>query len=229
MPPLLKLTGFPELERRGSGHNLNARAIARRYAKERGKEYRDCTVIVAHMGGGFSISLHHQGIIIDMINDEDGSFTPERAGALPVAPFVAMIFANRHDEKSIMKKIKTQGGLTAHLGMNDTRKVEEKISAGDEHAKRVYEAMALNVARNIAKEFPVVNGQVEAILLTGGIAHSEMFTGMIKERLSYLATPVLIYAGENEMESLALGGLRVLRGEETARDFVKVEKARPSP
>jgi butyrate kinase len=224
MPPLLKITGFPELEKRGTGHNLNARAVARRYAAEHGKEYRNCTLIAAHLGGGFSISLHHKGTIIDMINDEDGSFTPERAGSLPVAPFVDMIFSEHHDKKSIMKKVKTQGGLVAHLGINSTLQVEEKIAEGDEHAKMVYEAMALNVAKNIAKEFPVVNGDVDVILLTGGIAASQMFTGMIKERLSYLAVPVIVYAGENEMESLALGGLRVLRGEETAREFIKVEK-----
>jgi butyrate kinase len=224
IPPLLKITGFPELERRGTGHNLNARAIARRYVKEYDKEYKDCTVVVAHMGGGFSISLHHNGVIIDMINDEDGSFTPERAGALPIAPFVSMIFTEHHDEKSIMKKVKTRGGLVAHLGLNDTQKVEEKIAAGDEHAKLVYEAMALNVSKNIAKMFPAVNGKVEAILLTGGIAHSDMFTGMIRERLNYLYVPLIIYAGEDEMESLALGGLRVLRGDELAMDFKKITK-----
>jgi butyrate kinase len=223
MPPLLKITGFPGLERRGTGHNLNARAVARRYAGEHGKEYKNCTLIVAHLGGGFSISLHHKGTIIDMINDEDGSFTPERAGALPVAPFVDMIFSERHDKKSIMKKVKTQGGLVAHLGVNSAVQAEEMIAAGDERAKMIYEAMALNVAKNIAKEFPVVNGNVDAILLTGGIAASQMFTGMIKGRLSYLPAQVIVYAGENEMESLALGGLRVLRGEETAKEFVKVE------
>jgi butyrate kinase len=226
MPPLLKMTGFPELERRGTGHNLNARAVARRYATEQGREYKNCTLIVAHLGGGFSISLHHKGIIMDMINDEDGSFTPERAGSLPVAAFVDMIFSGRHDKRSIMKKVKTQGGLVAHLGTNNTIQVEERIAAGDERAKIVYEAMALNVAKNIAKEFPVVNGEVDAILLTGGIAGSPMFTGMIQERLHYLGAQVVVYPGENEMESLALGGLRVLRGEETAREFVKVENAR---
>ncbi|MDR3265192.1 MAG: butyrate kinase [Synergistaceae bacterium] len=224
MPPQLKLTGFPELERRGTGHNLNARAAARRYAKDHNKEYRDYTLIVAHLGGGFSISLHQGGKIIDMINDEDGSFTPERAGALPIAPLIHMIFSGGYDEKSIMKKIKGQGGLVAHLGVNDSRKVEEMIIAGDAHAKMVYEAMALNVAKNIAREFPIVKGEVDAVLLTGGIAHSEMFTGMIRDRLNYIAPPVLVYAGENEMEALALGGLRVLRGEETAADYVKVEK-----
>jgi butyrate kinase len=224
MPPLLKITGFPELERRGTGHNLNARAIARRYAVEHGKEYKNCTLIVAHLGGGFSISLHQKGTIIDMINDDDGSFTPERAGALPIAALVDMIFSGHYDEKSIMKKLKSQGGLMAHLGTNSTLQTEERIAAGDERAKLVYEAMALNVARNIAKEFPIVNGDVDAILLTGGVAGSQMFTDMIKKRLQYLAVQVTVYAGENEMESLALGGLRVLRGEETAKEFVKVEK-----
>jgi butyrate kinase len=223
MPPLTKITGLPGLERQGTGHNLNARAVAMRYAKEHDKSYKDCTLVVAHMGGGFSVSLHHKGTIIDVVNDEDGSFTPERAGALPMTPFIRMIFERGYDQKTLIAELKNKSGLVAHLGVNDLKQVEEKIAAGDERAKLVYEAMALGVAKNIAKEFPIVNGQVEAILLTGGIANSLLFTEMIKERLSYLA-PIFIYAGENEMEALALGGLRVLRGAETAQDYKKVEK-----
>lgn len=223
MLPILKVTGLPFITRKGMGHNLNMRAAAMKYAKEHGKAYKDCTLIVVHLGGGISVSLHHDGKVADIINDEDGPFAPERAGSLPLFQVIDMMCSGKYDHKSAMKLVKSQGGLVAHLGTNDTRDVQRMIDEGDEHAKFIYEAMAMNVARNIAKEAPVVNGKVEAIVLTGGIAYSELFTSMVKERVEFIA-PVVIYPGENEMESLALGGLRVLRGEEKAKTFVKVVK-----
>lgn len=223
MLPILKVTGLPEMRRKGMGHNLNMRAAAMRYAKENHKAYKDCTLIVVHLGGGISVSLHHDGKVADIINDEDGPFSPERAGALPLFQVIDMMTSGEYDHKSVMKRVKTKGGLVGHLGTNDSRDVEKMIADGDEHAKFIYDAMAMNVARNIAREAPVVNGKVEAIILTGGIAYSEMFTNMIKERVEFIA-PVIIYPGENEMQSLALGGLRVLRGEEEAKVFKKVVK-----
>ncbi|MCC8122691.1 MAG: butyrate kinase [Oscillospiraceae bacterium] len=222
MPEMHKLTGWVGIERVGHGHNLNMRATAIRYAEERSKRYDESSVVVCHLGGGISVSLHYKGRIIDIINDEDGSFTPERAGALPMAPFVRKIFREGWDETTVLKKLKSEGGLTAHLHTNDSREVEQRIANGDEKARMVYEAMAMNVARNIAREFPVVNGDVEAIVLTGGIAYSTMFTSMLAARLSFLC-PVVVYPGENEMQSLAEGALRVLRGEETAKTYHKVE------
>jgi len=223
MLPVLRVTGFPEMRRKGMGHNLNMRAAAMRYAKENNKAYKDCSLIVVHLGGGISVSLHTDGKVADIINDEDGPFAPERAGGLPLFQVIEMMTSGKYDHKSAMKRVKTQGGLVAHLGTNDSRDVEKMIAAGDEHAKFIYEAMAMNVARNIAKEAPVVKGKVEAIILTGGIAYSEMFTNMVRELVEFIA-PVIIYAGENEMQSLALGGLRVLRGEEEAKEFKKVVK-----
>lgn len=223
MLPILRVTGLPEMRRKGMGHNLNMRAAAMRYAKEHNKAYKDCSLIVVHLGGGISVSLHHDGKVADIINDEDGTFAPERAGCLPVFQVLDMLTSGEYDHKSAMKRLKSQGGLVAHLGTNDTREVEKMIAAGDEHAEFIYEAMAMNVARFVAMEAPVVKGNVEAIILTGGIAYSERFTGMVKELVEFLA-PVIVYAGENEMQSLALGGLRVLRGEEQAKTFVKVEK-----
>ena len=223
MLPILKVTGLPEMRRKGMGHNLNMRAAAMRYAKENHKAYKDCTLIVVHLGGGISVSLHHDGKVADIINDEDGPFSPERAGALPLFQVIDMMTSGEYDHKSAMKRVKTKGGLVGHLGTNDSRDVEKMIADGDEHAKFIYDAMAMNVARNIAREAPVVNGKVEAIILTGGIAYSEMFTNMVKERVEFIA-PVIIYPGENEMQSLALGGLRVLRGEEEAKVFKKVVK-----
>ena len=223
MLPILQVTGLPGMRRKGMGHNLNMRAAAMRYAKENGKAYKDCTLIVVHLGGGISVSLHHDGKVADIVNDEEGPFSPERAGGLPLFQVIDLMSSGEYDHKSAMKLVKTKGGLVAYLGTNDTRDVEKMIADGDEKAAFIYDAMAMNVARHIAKEAPVVNGKVDAIVLTGGIAYSQMFTNMIKERVEFIA-PVIVYAGENEMESLALGGLRVLRGEETAKKFVRIEK-----
>ena len=128
----------------------------------------------------------------DIINDEDGTFAPERAGCLPVFQVIDMMTSGEYDHKTAMKRVKSQGGLVAHLGTNDTREVEKMIADGDEHAKFIYEAMAMNVARFVAMEAPVVKGKVEAIILTGGIAYSEMFTNMLKELVEFLA-PVTVY------------------------------------
>ena len=220
--PINKITGLPGMRRKGMGHNLNTRAAALRYARENGRDYKDITVIVAHLGGGISVNLHHNGKIEDFINDEEGPFSPERAGGLPMFDVIKECFSGRYDYKGMMKLVKNQGGLMAHLGTTDSRKAEEMIAGGDEHARLVYDAMALNVCKNIGKIAPGVCGKVDAILLTGGIAYSKYVTDYITEHVSFLA-PVVVYPGEDEMQSLALGGLRVLRGEETAKRFHKCE------
>ena len=222
--PINKLTGLPSMRRKGMGHNLNTRAAALRYARESGRDYKDITVIVAHLGGGISVNLHHNGKIEDFISDEEGPFSPERAGGLPMFDVIKECFSGRYDYKGMMKLVKNQGGLMAHLGTTDSRAVEQMIQSGDAHAKLVYDAMILNIAKNIAKCAPNVCGKVDAILLTGGIAYSQYVTSEIEKRVSFLA-PVVVYPGEDEMRSLALGGLRVLRGQETAKIFHKSESA----
>lgn len=217
-----KITGLPKLRRKGMGHNLNTRAAALRYARENGKTYRDVTVIVAHLGGGVSVNLHHNGRIEDFISDEEGPFSPERSGGLPMFDVIKLCFSGEYDYRSMMKLVKNQGGLMAHLGTTDVREVQRRIDAGDGHAKLILDAMALNIAKNIAKCAPGVCGDVDAVLLTGGIAYSKYVTDAIAERVSFLA-PVFVYPGEDEMQSLALGGLRVLRGEERAKVFHRVE------
>lgn len=222
MLPILKITGLTEIERQGIGHNLNTRAAAMRYARENGKAYKDCKLIVVHLGGGISITLQYGGRIADIINDEDGPFAPERSGKLPIQTYTKFFGNSDMSTKDMLKKLKSRGGLVAHLGVNDSREVEKMIKAGDEHAKLIYDAMALNVARCVGEEAATVAGDIEAIVLTGGIAYSEYFTNEVKKNVEWIA-PVTVYPGENEMESLALGGLRVLRGEEEASVFVKTE------
>ncbi len=220
--PINKITGLPLLRRKGMGHNLNTRAAALRYAREQGRDYTDITVIVAHLGGGISVNLHHNGRVEDFINDEEGAFSPERTGALPMFDVIRLCFGGEYSYQSMMRLVKNQGGLMAHLGTTDSRAVEALIERGDAHAKLIYDAMALGVAKNIGKLAPGVCGKLDAILLTGGIAHSKYFTDAIAQRVSFLA-PVVVYPGEDEMQALALGGLRVLRGQEQAKTFRKVE------
>ncbi len=213
MKPVLKITGLPELKRKGQGHNLNLRAAAIRYAKEHGKRLENCNLIAAHMGGGISIALFEKGKIIDIINDEDGPFTPERAGALPMLQLIDLFMDPTTDVKKLKRKIRSGGGFFAYLGTNDVKQVEKYIEEGDEKAKEIFHAFVINIAKCIGKEAPVVCGNLDGIILTGGIAYSEKITQRITEMVSYLA-PVSVYAGENEMEALAFGGLRVLRGQE---------------
>lgn len=221
LEPLAKVTGLPEMQRKGMGHNLNMRAAAMKYSREQGRPYSDISVIVAHLGGGITLSLHHQGRIVDMISDDEGPFSPERAGGLPAFQVIDMATRENMGKKAMMKKVKTQGGLMGYFGVNDTRIVEKMMMDGDEKAKLIYDAMILNVARNIAKLSVYVDGKIDNIILTGGIAYSEYFTKEVAKRVEFIA-PVIVYAGENEMESLALGALRVQRDEEKAKTFVKV-------
>ncbi len=218
LTPINRITGLPAMERKGMGHNLNTRAAALHFAQETGRAYKDITVIVAHLGGGISVNLHRGGRIEDFINDEEGPFSPERSGGLPLFDVVRACFQEGSTYKDMMKTVKSRGGLMAHLGTTDSRQVEQLITKGDEHAKLVYDAMILNIAKNIGKLAPGVSGKLDAILLTGGIANSKYVTEGISQYVSFLA-PVVVYPGEDEMSALALGGLRVLRGEERARTF----------
>jgi len=223
MLPVCRITGVPVLPRVALIHNLNMRAAALRFCREQGWNYNEKTILVAHMGGGITVSLHQRGVVVDTVSDEDGPFSPERAGLLPVSFVLNMIDRGEIDADGVRRLIKGSGGLVAHLGTNGCREVEAMIAAGDENAKLVYEAMAVNVAKSIGKLAPVARGRVDAIILTGGIAYSDYFTGLIIPMVDWIA-PVTVMPGENEMQSLAEGVLRVLRGEETARFYSGTEE-----
>lgn len=220
MEDIAKITGMPEMRRKALGHNLNMRAMALKYADENGLKYEDLTLIVAHLGGGITLTLHDHGRIRDMVSDEEGPFSPERSGGLPVFQVVDMAFSGEYDKSSLMKKIKNNSGLVAHLGTKDAREIEKMIASGDEHAKLIFEALAYSVSKHIAALSVVVNGRVDGIILTGGVAHSKMMTDWISDRVSFIA-PVILMPGENEMNALAAGALRVLRGQEKAMTFKK--------
>ena len=220
MIPLTKITGLKEILRRGQGHNLNMRAAAMQYARQSGKPFDSLDMIVVHLGGGISVSVISRGKIIDMISDNEGPFAPERSGGLPCDQLIDLMAREGLDRAKMAKKLKRSGGLVSHFGTSDCRKVEQMAENGDERAALVYEAMALNVAKSVAGMAATVFGRVDGIVLTGGIAHSARLTRMIRERTEFIA-PVAILPGENEMCALALGILRVRRGEEEARIFTE--------
>ena len=218
MEDLAKVTGIPEMRRAALGHNLNMRAMAHHYARLIDIPYEKLTLIVAHLGGGITLTLHQNGRMVDMVSDEEGPFSPERSGGLPLFQTIDMAFNGQYDCGSMMKKVKNNSGLYAHLGTKDAREIEKRIADGDKHAALIYEAMALSIAKSIGQLAVFAKGKVDGIVLTGGIAYSTMITDWIKERISFIA-PVTVLAGEDEMQSLASGALRVLLGKEKANEF----------
>lgn len=215
---IAKITGMPEIRRQSLSHALNMRSAAMSSAEKLGKKYIDCNLIVAHLGGGITISVHSGGKMIDIVSDDEGPFSPERSGKVPCRQLMKLCFSGKYDKNTLNKKMRGKGGLKAHLGTVDAREVEKMIEEGNEDAKLIYEAMAYQIAKGIGELATVVKGKVDSVVLTGGIAYSKMLTAWIKERVEFIA-PVEILPGENEMESLTLGTLRVLRGEEEAREY----------
>ncbi|WP_461205080.1 butyrate kinase [Clostridium sp. DL1XJH146] len=218
MTDIARVSGLPEIPRISLSHVLNSRAMAMKVAKKYNKEYKEMNFVVAHLGGGISISAHRQGQMIDILSDDEGPFSPERAGRVPCIKLVDLCFSGKYDKRTLKKRIRGNGGIKAYLNTVDTREVQKMIEEGNKEAALVYEAMAYQVAKGIGDLSTVLKGKVDAIVLTGGIAYSDMITAWIKESVEFIA-PVEIMAGENEMESLAFGALRVLLGKEEARTF----------
>jgi butyrate kinase len=217
--PLARFSGLPEIERKSVLHALNQKAAARRLAVELGKEYEEMNLIVAHLGGGITVGAHQKGRVIDCTHGlGEGPFTPERAGSLPTTDLLDLAFSGKLDKTQILRRLVGQGGLFAYLGTNDVEKVEEMITAGDQKAELVYEAMAYQVAKEIGAMSAVLKGEINGIILTGGLANSQMMTSLIREWIQFIA-PVFVYPGEDEMAALAEGGLRVLRQEEELKKY----------
>jgi butyrate kinase len=220
MQDVARISGMPEIERISIFHALNQKAVARRAAKDMGKAYEDINLIVAHLGGGISVGAHRKGYVVDVNNalNGEGPFSPERAGGVPTEGLVKMCYSGKYTMDEVMKRLVGRGGLVAYLKTNDAREVERMIAQGNKKAELIYRAMAYQVAKEIGNCAAVLCGDVEAIILTGGIAYSEMLTSWIKERVEFISK-VIIYPGEDEMLALAQGGLRVLRGEECAKVY----------
>ena len=215
-----RITGSPLMPRITIWHALNQRAIARRYAREQGTRYEDLNLIICHLGGGISIGTHLRGRCIDVNNalDGEGPFSPERAGTLPAGALIDLCYSGRFTREELKKRISGHAGLAAHLGTTDIPAIVARIAGGDEHAGLVLDAMIYQTAKSIGAAATVLYGQVDAILLTGGIAHSDYVVSRLKERVSFLA-PVHVYPGEDELEALAQNALGALRGELEVQEY----------
>ena len=216
-----RISGSPLMNRICIWHALNQRAIAKRFAREIGRHYNDMNLIICHLGGGISVAAHDHGRAVDANNalDGEGPFSPERAGSLPAADLIRLCFSGKYTEAQLLKRVAGQAGITAHLGSNDMRVIEKRIAEGDEHAKLIVDAMIYHVAKNIVAEGAVLCGNIDAILLTGGLARSEYIITNLRRRIDFLA-PVYCYPGEDEMEALAMNALDVLRGRQEAKVYV---------
>jgi butyrate kinase len=211
-----RLSGTPLIERWCVGHALNIKAVARRFARESGRRYADLRLIVAHMGSGITVSAHRDGRMIDNNTPEEGPFGPDRTGSLPVRELIKLCMTGEHTERQLDRMVFGEGGLFAYLGTRDLKEVERRVDAGDAKASAVYEAMIYQVAKETGAMAAVLGGRVDALLLTGGMAHSERLVGKLRSYIDWIA-PVTVYAGEDELRSLAEGVFRVLGGEEQAK------------
>lgn len=217
---LARISGMPEIQRKSKDHPLNQKAAARQAASELGGEYSRLNFIVAHLGGGISVGIHRKGRIIDVNNalDGDGPFSPERTGGLPVGALIDLCYSDKYTKEELRKKIVGGGGLVAYLGTNDGREVQKMIRSGDRKARLIYQAMAYQIAKEIGAGATVLKGEVDAIILTGGLAYDDELMDWIKERVGFIAK-VMVYPGEFEMLALAQGVLRVFRGDEKAKAY----------
>lgn len=215
-----RLSGMPELPRRSIFHALNQKAVARRYAKEHGTRYEDLNLIVIHMGGGVSVGAHDHGKVVDVNNilDGEGCFSPERSGTVPVGDLVKMCFSGKYTQQEIYKKICGNGGFNAYLHTNDARVVEKLAKEGNAEAQLVQDAFYYQIAKDAGAMAAVLCGKVDQIILTGGIAYDPYTLEVLQKYLGFIA-PITVYPGEDELLALCQGALRVVTGEEKAKEY----------
>ena len=213
MDDVARITGMPMCTRYPISHALNQKATARLHCERNGRKYEESNLIVAHMGGGISVAAHRQGRIVDVNNalDGDGPFAPDRAGGIPSSELIRACFSGKYTEAELLSFVSSRGGLVAYLGTNSVVQATERAERGDDRARKVLEAMCYNIAKQICAMAAPLSGRTDAILLTGGIAYSDYVVSYIRTHCSFLA-PVVVYPGENELESLVLNALMVLRG-----------------
>ena len=213
MEDVARITGMPMCQRKSIFHALNQKATARLHCKRAGFDYEEVNLIVAHMGGGISVAAHRRGKIIDVNNalDGDGPFAPDRAGSIPSSELIKACFSGKYSKEELLKFVSSKGGLVAYLGTNSVIQVMERIAQGDQRARKVLDAMCYNISKQIGAMAAALEGRVDGILLTGGIAYNEPVVDYIRRHCGFIA-PVTVYAGENELESLVQNALVVLRG-----------------
>jgi butyrate kinase len=215
-----RYAGHPRFKRISIFHALNQKATARAYARLLNKKYEDLNLIIAHLGGGISVGAHRAGRVIDVNNalDGEGPFSPERSGTLPAGQLIKECFAEGADPEEVRAMVIGQGGLMAYFGTNSAYQIELMAMDGDETARKIQDAMSYQIAKEIGAMATVLKGDVDGIILTGGIANNPMVVEYVKKMVSFVA-PVIIYPGEDEMHALAMNGLMVLKGEVVAKEY----------
>ncbi len=217
---IARISGMPEIPRRSIFHALNQKAVAINYAESQNKEYTQGRYIVVHLGGGISVGAHQNGRVIDVNNAlyGEGPFSPERSGAVPIHDVINMAYSGKYTQVEMHKKVVGKGGFIAYLGTNDARNVVKSIEAGDKESELIYQALAYQVAKEIGSAATVLKGQVDAIIITGGMAHDQSLISLIKERINFIGQ-IEVMPGEKEMEALADGARRVLLGKEQGKEY----------
>ena len=220
MDDVARIAGHPAFVRKSIFHALNQKAVARLYAAQIGKKYEELNLVVAHLGGGISVGAHRRGRVVDVNNtlDGEGPMTPERAGTLPVGDLIKLCFSGKYTQKEVGEMVKGRGGLVAHLGTNDTIEVLERIKKGDKKAELVLDALCYQTAKSIGEMAVALEGRVDAVLLTGGMAYSEWIVERIRRRVAFIG-PFVVFAGQDEMHALASSALGVLKGEREAKVY----------
>ena len=215
-----RLSGVPELPRKSKFHALNQKAVAKRYGKESGQGYENLNLVVVHMGGGVSVGAHNHGKVVDVNNalDGDGPFSPERAGSVPIGDLVKMCFSGKYSEAEVYGKVVGKGGFVGYLNTNDVKGVIDNMEAGDKECESIYKAFVYQISKAIGEMSVVLEGKVDQIIFTGGIAYSPTLVPDLKEKVEWIA-PVTVYPGEDELLALAQGAIRVLDGEEQAKVY----------
>ena len=220
MEDVARIAGHPAFQRRSVFHALNQKATARSHAESQNKQYEELNLIVAHLGGGISVGAHKKGLVIDVNHaiGGEGPFSPERSGNLPIIDLVNLCFSGKLTHEEVKKMLIGKGGLSAYLNTNSAYDVEQMVSKGDKKATLIYDAMAYQVSKAIGEMAAVLEGDIDGILITGGVAYDKWFCERIRMRVHSFA-PVFIYPGENEMEALAMNGYRVIRGETEVKEY----------
>jgi butyrate kinase len=220
---IARVSGLSNVARESRGHPLNQKEVGIRYAVELGKRYEDLNLVISHIGGGISVTAHKKGRMIDSndVINGDGPMAPTRAGSIPAVAIIRMCYSGKYTEREMYDRITKTGGLVGHLGTSEAREVLERIKSGDAYAKLIYDAMIYQIGKNIGAYATVLKGDVDAILLTGGITNDSYLVEQVTDMVKYIA-PVKVYAGEFEMEALAAGALRVLTGQEQPKTYTGV-------
>jgi butyrate kinase len=211
---IARIAGHPRFSRVSIFHALNQKAIARMHARKIGRSYEELNLLVTHLGGGISVGAHKNGRVIDVNNalNGEGPFSPERSGTLPVFQLIDICFSGKFSKDQIQRMVVGEGGYVAYLGTNDALDVQEAAEKGDEKAVIIQDALCYQVAKLIGEMAVVLNGKVDGILLTGGLAFNKYLVNFISKKVDFIA-PIYVYPGEDELEALAMNALRVARGE----------------